>query len=154
MVEQNIEQNIIPLGARCKLSGRLEIPAIVSSRTLGSEDGKVLLVLDFEGVVFSCASEGYYQSKFPKLLHLLLRVNEDQEDDPSGKLFNELEKLQCLQKRSHHIFGDDVPIDDLNNIPIKYIDEVFSQRDFNTGLRYKTTVITVERDAVTQETES
>ena len=136
-----VEQNIIPLGAKCKLSGRYEVSATVPKDPLyrDRDNGQTTVVLDFEGVDLSCACNDYYQSKFPGLLHLLLRVNEDQEDASSGKLLTELEKLQLA---------------DLNNIPIRHIDEVFSQRDFNTGLRYRTTVITVKRDAVTQETES
>lgn len=143
-----VEQSIIPLGAKCKLSGRYEVIATVPQDPLYHDDGQTNVVLDFVGVDLSCASDLFNQRQSPNLLHLQLRINEGEENTPSGKLLDELQKLQRLQRRSNRIYGDEVPIADLSGIPVREIGEIWSQGDFQTGQKYRSMIVVVERDKV------
>lgn len=141
----------IPLGANCKLSGQYKVPTMVASRSLGSKDGQTTLVLDFEGVNLSCASSPDDQRKSPDLIRLQLRVNEGDELTPAGKLLSELERFNALQRRRFAVYGEQDPVADLSASPVRDIGEVWSQRDFRTGQRYKILVFEVVRTSLLQE---
>lgn len=134
------------------MRGRYEISATVPQDPLYRDDGQTNVVLDFVGVNFSCANDGFNQRQSPGLLRLQLRVNEGEEDTPSGKLLKELQKLRRLQKRSAHIYlGDDAPIANLSETPVRGVGEIWPQRDFKTGQGYRSMIVVVERDKVEQE---